>query len=128
MRKTAESVAAANGASATLEMMPAPNPVLENDPALTEWATATLRRTLGRDAVETSGLLTVAEDFAHIARRVPSVYWWVGVTPAGRDAATAPDNHSDLFYVDEDGIAVGLRSMLHVAVDFLQRPLPAGPQ
>ncbi|HEU0225945.1 MAG TPA: amidohydrolase [Steroidobacteraceae bacterium] len=119
MRKTAESVGAAHGASATLEMMPAPNPVLENDPALTERATATLRRALGRDAVETSGLLTVAEDFAHIARRVPSAYWWVGVTPPGRDPATAPDNHSDLFYVDEDGIAVGLRSLLHVAVDYL---------
>ena len=67
----------------------------------------------------TSTLLTVAEDYAHIARRVPSVYWWVGVTPKDRDAATAPDNHSDLFYVDEDGIAVGLRSLLHVAVDYL---------
>jgi amidohydrolase len=119
LRKITESVAAANGASATLEIMPAPNPVLENDPALTERAAATLRRTLGQDAVETSRLLTVAEDFAHIARRVPSVYLWIGVTPPGRDAATAPDNHSDLFYVDEDGIAVGLRSLLHVAVDHL---------
>jgi amidohydrolase len=119
MGKIAESVAAANGATATLEIMPAPNPVLENDPALTERAAATLRRALGQDAVTTSSLLTVAEDFAHIARRVPSVYWWVGVTPPGRDPATAPDNHSDLFYVDEDGIAVGLRSLLHVAVDYL---------
>jgi amidohydrolase len=119
MQRIAESVAAANGATATLEMMPAPNPVLENDPALTERAAATLRRTLGEDAVTTSTLLTVAEDYAHIARRVPSVYWWVGVTPRDRDAATAPDNHSDLFYVDEDGIAVGLRSLLHVAVDYL---------
>jgi amidohydrolase len=119
LRKITESVAAANGASATLEIMPAPNPVLENDPALTERAAATLRRTLGQDAVETSRLLTVAEDFAHIARRVPSVYLWIGVTPPDRDAATAPDNHSDLFYVDEDGIAVGLRSLLHVAVDHL---------
>lgn len=119
MRKITDNIAAAHGASATLEIMPAPNPVLENDPALTERAAATLRRTLGPDAVETSSLLTVAEDFAHIARRIPSVYWWVGVTPPGRDPATAPDNHSDLFYVDEDGIAVGLRSLLHVAVDYL---------
>jgi amidohydrolase len=117
--KIAEGVAAANGATATLEMMPAPNPVLVNDPALTERAAATLRRALGEDAVKTSSLLTVAEDFAVIAQRVPSVYWWVGVTPPGQDSATAPDNHSDLFYVDEDGIAVGLRSLLHVAVDYL---------
>jgi amidohydrolase len=119
MRKIVENVAAANGATATLEMMPAPNPVLENDPALTGRVAAALRRALGEDAVKTSTLLTVAEDFAHIARRIPSVYWWVGVTPPGRDPATAPDNHSDLFYVDEDGIAVGLRSLLHVAVDHL---------
>lgn len=125
LRRIAESVAAAHGASATLEMMPAPNPVLENDPALAERAAATLRRTLGEDAVETSGLLTVAEDFAHITRRIPSVYWWVGVTSPDRDAATAPDNHSDLFYVDEDGIAVGLRSLLHVAVDYLVTRAPS---
>ena len=121
MRQIAESVAAANGATATLELMPAPNPVLENDAALTRRATATLRRVLGPEAVQESRLLTVAEDFAHVAQRVPSVYWWVGVTPAGQDPATAPDNHSDLFYVDEDGIAVGLRSLLHVAVDYLQQ-------
>jgi metal-dependent amidase/aminoacylase/carboxypeptidase family protein len=68
----------------------------------------------------TSRLLTVGEDFAYIARAVPSVYWWVGVTPAGTDPATAPDNHSDRFFVDEAGIQVGLRSLLHVAVDYLQ--------
>ncbi len=120
MDRTVTHVAEADGATATLEMMPAPNPVLVNDPALTERVTASLRTTLGADAVKTSGLLTVAEDFAYIARAVPSVYYWVGVTPPGQDARTAPDNHSDLFYVDEAGIAVAMRSMLHVAVDFLQ--------
>ncbi len=122
MERIATHVAAANGASARLEMMPAPNPVLENDPALTARAMDTLRATLGADAVTTSGLLTVAEDFAHISRRVPSVYYWVGVTPPSRDTKTAPDNHSDLFYVDEAGIMIGLRSLLHIAVDYLQVP------
>jgi amidohydrolase len=116
----ASSVAEAHGATATLEMMPAPNPVLVNDPELTARATATLERALGAGSVRTSTLLTVAEDYAHIARRVPSVYWWVGVTPPGQDPATAPDNHSDLFHLDEAGMQVGLRSLLHVAVDFLQ--------
>ena len=64
----------------------------------------------------------VAEDYAHIARAVPSVYWWVGVTPATQVPTSAPDNHSDLFFVDEAGIQVGLRSLLHVAVDYLQAP------
>jgi amidohydrolase len=116
----ASSVAEAHGATATLEMMPAPNPVLVNDPELTARATATLERALGAGSVRTSTLLTVAEDYAHIARRVPSVYWWVGVTPPGQDPSAAPDNHSDHFYLDEAGMQVGLRSLLHVAVDFLQ--------
>ena len=115
-------VAAAHGATARLEMSPAPNPVLVNDPALTGTVTESLKRALGPDAVRTSTLLTVAEDYAHIAAAVPSVYWWVGVTPASQDPSTAPDNHSDLFYVDEAGISVGLRSLLHVAVDYLQAP------
>jgi amidohydrolase len=122
MRRIATSIAEANAATATLELLPAPNPVVMNDPALTDWATASLRRTLGEDAVSPSKLLTVAEDFAHIARAVPSVYYWVGATPVGRDPAIAPDNHSDLFYFDEAALTVGLRSILHLAVDYLQSP------
>ena len=101
-------------------MMPAPNPVLINDLALTARVTESLRAVLGADAVKTSGLLTVAEDFAHIAKAVPSAYYWVGVTPPGQDAKSAPDNHSDLFYVDEAGITVAMRTLLHVAIDYLQ--------
>ena len=65
-----------------------------------------------RTPCRTSRLLTVAEDFAYIARAVPSVYWWVGVTPAAHDPAAAPDNHSDLFYVDEAASSSALRSLL----------------
>lgn len=120
VRRIAENVASANGASAVLEMMPAPNPVVENDPALSERVVASLRAALGDDAVKLIGLQTIAEDFAYIARVVPSVYFWVGITPPAQDPATAPDNHSDRFYVDEVGLAVGLKSLLHVAVDYLQ--------
>jgi amidohydrolase len=122
LRTITTGIAAAHGAAATLEMMPEPNPVLVNDPELTRTVTASLERALGAEAVRTSTLLTVAEDYAHIALAVPSVYWWVGVTPAAQDPATAPDNHSDLFFVDEAGMQVGLRSLLHVAVDYLQAP------
>ena len=122
MRRTATNVAEASGATATLELMPAPNPPVINDPALTGQVTRSLERALGAGSVLPSRLLTVGEDFAYIARAVPSVYWWVGVTPAGSDPAAAPDNHSDRFFVDEAGIQVGLRSLLHVAVDYLQAP------
>lgn len=120
MGAIATGIATAHGAQAELKMMPAPNPVLVNDPALTERVMPSLAGAVGKDDVRTVGLQTVAEDFAYVARAVPSVFFFVGVTPPGQDPATAPDNHSDLFYVDEPALEVGLRSMLHVAVDYLQ--------
>jgi amidohydrolase len=127
MGALASGIAAAHGATAELKMMPAPNPVLVNDPALTERVTPSLAAVVGKDGVLTTSLQTVAEDFAHIARSVPSVFYFVGVTPKGRDPATAPDNHSDLFYVDEAALEVGLRTLLHVAVDYLESPRPEPP-
>ena len=116
----AAGIAAAHNAAAELKMLPDPNPVVFNDPSLAERVTRSLEAVVGKDGVRTTTLQTVAEDFAHIAERVPSVLFFVGVTPAGQDPATAPDNHSDVFYVDEAALQVGLRSLLHVAVDFLQ--------
>ena len=128
VQRIVTNVAEANGATATLEMMPAPNPVVDNDPALTQKVVASLQAAFGVNAVKAVGLQTVAEDFSYYSRQAPSVYYWVGVTPPGRDLRTAPDNHSDRFYVDESGIAVGLKSMLHVAVDYLQGGVPGkGP-
>jgi amidohydrolase len=120
MGALAAGIAAAHNATAELKMLPDPNPVVFNDPVLTERVSRSLEAVVGKDGVRTTTLQTVAEDFAHIAGRVPSVLFFVGVTPAGQDPGAAPDNHSDLFYVDEAALQVGLRSLLHVAVDFLQ--------
>jgi len=120
MGALATGIAGAHNATAELEMMPDPNPVVFNDPALTERVASSLAAVVGKDGVRTTTLQTVAEDFAHIAERVPSVFFFVGVTPAGQDPSVAPDNHSDLFYVDEGSLQIGLRSLLHVAVDYLQ--------
>ena len=124
VQRIVTNVAEANGATATLEMMPAPNPVVDNDPALTQKVVTSLQVALGSDAVKTLSMQTIAEDFSYYARQAPSVFFWVGITPPGQDLRTAPDNHSDRFYVDENGIAVALRATLHVAVDYLQSGAP----
>jgi amidohydrolase len=128
VQRVVTNVAEANGATATLEMMPAPNPVVDNDPALTRKVTASLQAAFGADAVKSIGLQTVSEDFSYFSRQAPSVYYWVGITPPDQDLRTAPDNHSDRFYIDENGIAIALRATLHVAVNFLQGGAPGkGP-
>jgi amidohydrolase len=120
VERIAKSVAEANGATATFTLGTDPNPVVLNDPPLTERVLPSLRRAVGEEHVKVLPLITGAEDFAFFAQRVPSVFFFVGVTPRGQDAQQAPANHSPLFYMDEAGLPPGLRSMLQVAVDYLQ--------
>jgi amidohydrolase len=120
MQRVVQNVAAANGASATFELDPNNNPVTFNDLALTERVVPSLERALGKEHVKQISLETGAEDFAHFAQRVPSFYYFVGATPPGQDVRTTPVNHSPLFFVDEAALLVGLRSLLYVAVDYLQ--------
>jgi amidohydrolase len=124
VRRIVENTAAANGATATFEISPGGNPVTVNDETLTDRMLPTLRRVAGDANVKVVPLVTGAEDFAFYARRVPGFFFLVGVTPAGEDPATAPANHSDYFFIDEPAMAVGLRAMTALALDYLEANLP----
>ena len=119
IQRMVESTAAANGATATFKVEAGSNPVLFNDPDLTEKMVPSLMRVAGEGNMRLSPQITGAEDFAFFAQKVPSMYFRVGVTPADRDPATAPSNHSDFFYVDEKAIPIALRALTQVAVDYL---------
>jgi metal-dependent amidase/aminoacylase/carboxypeptidase family protein len=84
-------------------------------------------RFVGEDSVRTVGIQTVDKDFAYVAGRLPNMLFFAGVKSRGQDPATAPDNHSDLVYFDETALEVGLRSILRVAVDYLELPRPELP-
>lgn len=119
VERVVTSTAQASGATATFALGGDPNPVVYNNPALTDRVLPTLRRVAGSDNVKVIPLITGAEDFAYFAARVPSVYFNVGITPAGQNLLTAPANHSPLFYIDESGLQLALRALMHVAVDYL---------
>ena len=120
IQRTATNVAASSGAEAKVTFNNSPNPVVMNDPKLTERALPSLRRVAGDDRVIVIPLITGSEDFAHYADRVPGLFFYVGVTPAGKDAQAAPSNHSPLFYIDEPAITVATRALATVAIDYLQ--------
>lgn len=122
MERTAKSIAAASGATATLSIGDAPNPPVINDAALTQQSLPSLERVAGKGNVRTISLQTTAEDFSFYGQQVPALFFWVGITPPDRDPATAAFNHSPQFYVDEAGMSTGVRAMLAVATDYLQRP------
>jgi amidohydrolase len=78
----------------------------------------TLKRVFGSDKIVEGSLVTASEDFAFFARQVPGFFFF-GVTVADTSPTTAAPNHSPRFRLDETGLIIGLRSVLHVAFDYL---------
>jgi len=118
--RTAEDIAHAGGATATVEIAADNNPVVVNDVELTRRMLPSLERVAGTGRVVEIPFVTGSEDFAFYGQKVPALFFFVGVTPAGQDPSKAPSNHSPQFFLDESGLDVGLRALLGVAVDYLQ--------
>jgi metal-dependent amidase/aminoacylase/carboxypeptidase family protein len=47
------------------------------------------------------------------------MYINVGITPRDKNPASAPPNHSPLFYIDEMGLPIGVRALAQLAIDYL---------
>jgi amidohydrolase len=120
IERLAVNTAEASGATATFEIDPGSNPVVRNDPALTERVLPSLQRVAGTQNVRGVPLVTGAEDFAFFAEKVPSFFFFVGVTPPGPGLLTAASNHSPLFMVDEAAIPLAARAFANLALDYLE--------
>jgi amidohydrolase len=118
--KTATTIADAAGATATVEIGEGV-PVTYNDPALTAWGTRSLGHGVGADRVTASRPVMGAEDFSLLARVVPGMFFFLGVTPPGEDPREAPANHSPLFHIHEPALKYGVRALAYLAIDYLRR-------
>ncbi|HET8772209.1 MAG TPA: amidohydrolase [Thermoanaerobaculia bacterium] len=118
IRKTAESIAASGGGTATVTITTG-YPITYNDPALTEKSAPALRRIAGNANVKVVNAVLGAEDFSFFQQKVPGLFFWVGTRPVDQTPEQAASNHSPLFYVDERGLLLGVRSLAGVAMDFL---------
>jgi len=121
LKRLVENTAAASGATATFEVPPDGYPVLVNNPDLTQEMLPTLKSVAGDGRLVMLPLITASEDFAFFAQKVPSLYINIGVTAPDVDPTTAPTNHSPNFYLDETGLALGVRAMAQLAVDYLNQ-------
>jgi amidohydrolase len=128
MQTTASNIAAANGATATVRFKDLAKPgsseeisgpPVVNDPAVTAAALPVFERLVGKDHVREISLQTTADDYALFAQQVPSLYFWIGITPPDRDPAKAAFNHSPLFYLDEAGMNTGVRALLALTTEYL---------
>ena len=90
-----------------------------NDTVLTERMLPTLKRTAGFGGLQMIGPVMGSEDFPVFAKTIPSVFFFLGVTPKDKDLATASPNHSPLFFADEGALETGVRAMANLAADYL---------
>ena len=118
VKRISEMIAAAGGASAKVHIHRWYD-VTVNDPKLTEWSLPTLGRIAGEQNVNVVDKVCGAEDFSFYQKHVPGFFYFMGCTPKDRDAATAAPNHSPRFYVDEECLTLGVKSLSALALDWL---------
>jgi amidohydrolase len=118
MGETAEHIAQSGGGTAHVHFEADGYAPTINDAKLTEQMTPSLNRIPGAKAmVIPKG--TGGEDFSFFAQKAPGLFVMVGATPPGQDAQKAEPNHSPRFFVDEASLAVGVRTLTQLSVDYM---------
>jgi metal-dependent amidase/aminoacylase/carboxypeptidase family protein len=118
IERTAMTIAESAGATAVVEF-PRSIPVTFNDPALTERMTPTLKRVVGDESVMNLPPKTVAEDFSYFQQEIPGMYFFLGINAPGVESGEAGMNHSPRFFVNEEALPIGVRSLTTLALDYL---------
>ncbi len=122
LKSIAANVAEAHGATVVSEVPDTVgNPATVNNPDLTTQSVPSLVKAAGAENVVNMSLVMGAEDFSYYANEVPGFFFFVGATPVGQDAVNAPSNHSPEFFLDESALKVGTRSLLQVALDYMNQ-------
>ncbi len=116
IQNTAEMIAKSAGACACVHIEKDYD-VTFNDEALTAKMIPTLERVTGAGHTFVTPKIMGTEDFSAYQKVVPGLFYLIGITPPG---VTDPaPNHSPRFFVDEAGLLLGVRSLAHLAIDFL---------
>lgn len=93
-------------------------PVTFNDPALSSSSIAALKTLFG-EKVFTPPLQMVSEDFSYYQQQMPGFYFFVGVKNPARGITAMW--HTEYYDMDEAALAIGVRALANLALDFLSR-------
>jgi amidohydrolase len=108
VEQVAAGIAAAHGAEIDLLIEPG-YPVTMNDPGITAWIRSLAVAIAGESLVDDLAAPVMgAEDFSYVTQRVPGMMAFLGARSAELDAATAPQNHSNLVVFEEAPMATGV--------------------
>jgi amidohydrolase len=118
MRRMLKGIAEGYGATFEIKFRSV-TPVTYNDPELARKTRPTLERVVGAARVVTPRPTMGGEDFAYYQEKIPGFYYFLGVGNPARGITHGW--HTPNFDVDEACLAVGVRAMANVLVDFLER-------
>lgn len=120
IKQIAENVATGMGVKAEVQITKL-YPVTYNDPKLTAWAAPFIERVTGKEKAKVIPAVTGAEDFSFYAQKVPGFFFFVGGMPLNADPNKTPAHHTPDFYIDESGMLTGLKAMLNLTVEYLNK-------
>jgi len=60
-----------------------------------------------------------AEDFSFFAQKAPGLFVFLGGSPKGTDLTKVAYNHSPRFQIDESALLLGVRTLVHLTLDYL---------
>jgi amidohydrolase len=120
IKQIAENIATGMGVKADVQITKL-YPVTYNDPNLTAWAATFIERVTGKEKAKVIPAVTGAEDFSFYAQKVPGFFFFVGGMPLNADPNKTSAHHTPDFYIDESGMLTGLKAMLNLTVEYLNK-------
>jgi len=92
-------------------------PATVNDPEMTDMVREEAARIVGEEGVRHAPLMMGAEDFSYFLQEVPGAFWFVGTQ--NRERGLVWGHHHPRFDIDEAAMAIGMESMVNVALRYL---------
>jgi amidohydrolase len=117
---TVKTIAESAGATAEVTINKG-YPVTFNNLELTREMLPTLFEVAGEDHVFVRKPMTGAEDFSFFANQVPGLYFFLGAMPPGTDPVKAPPHHTPDFFIQDESLLLGIRSMCYLALDYMKQ-------
>ncbi len=118
LNKTVTDIATAGGATAEVETFLAA-PLTYNDPALTAQMMPSVVKAIGAQNVVEGPLIMASEDFSEFQAKVPGLFLFLGINKADQGSVKPAPNHSPFFYVNDDALTSGIKTLSTLAVDYL---------
>lgn len=117
MGEILKGITAASGGSYELDYDRG-TPATINDPTLSVEVAPSLAKAVGEANVEVLPPTMGGEDFAYFANEVPGFYFRLGMVDPG---TTSGGHHTPTFAADNASVAVGIKAMTTLVLDYLER-------